>query len=447
MKENFTKIGFILSVAGGAVGLGNAWKFPTLVGQNGGFAFIILYLAITLTIGFAIFLGEILMGRLSQSDPVNAYRTLAVKNKERWKNAGFLAIGGILVLSFYLVILGWVARYVYVSFLPLPADINEAKAFFGNVVLGDIKGSLFFFFIAFILTLFVVSRGVKSGIERLNIYMMPTLFVMLLAMLLFSMSINGFGDAFKFLFYIDFSKIGMHSVLDALGLSFFTLCLGIGCILTYAASLDDDTNVITSSFYIVIINILIGIMMGLIVFTFIFEFGADPSQQGAGLVFFSLITLFAKFGIVGNILAFVFFLSLFFAGITSAISMIEPFTFYLVNEYKISRVKALSVIGVFILILSVSCIISLNPSYGHYMTFSKKSFFDILDYLTSNIMLPVGSILSAIFVGFFIPKIKVENFFKQYVKSKKVFEIWYFTLRFIAPIAIVVIMVRQMFFS
>ncbi|CZE47841.1 sodium-dependent transporter [Campylobacter geochelonis] len=443
MRENFSKIGFILSVAGGAVGLGNAWKFPTLVGANGGFAFVLLYLVITVSIGFAIFLAEIAMGKLSQKDPVNAYKNLAIKHKNLWKFAGFSMIGGILVLSFYLVILGWVIRYIFVSFSTLPVGINEAKELFGQAVSSDIYGSIFYFFCAFFLTLFVVSKGVKSGIEKLNIYMMPALFIMLLAMLFYSFFFDGFSQAFKFLFYVDFSKLDLNSLLSALGLSFFTLCLGVGCILTYSASLNDDTNPVSSSFYIVLINILIGLMMGLIVFTFVFEFGSDPKEQGVGLVFFSLISLFAKLGVAGNILAFFFFLSLFFAGITSAVSMIEPFTFYLTNEYKISRKKALSYLGVVIFILGVLCILSLSGEFANVLTFGKKSFFDILDFVSSNVMLPIGAILSAIFVGFALPKERIEGFFMPYMKSKTMFELWYFMLRFVAPIAIVVIILNQ----
>ena len=339
--------------------------------------------------------------------------------------------------------MGWVIRYIFVSLGTLPTDIDAARAMFEGYVGSDFLGSLFFFFIAFILTILVVSRGIKSGIEKLNVYAMPTLFIMLIFMLVYAATYSGFGGAFKFLFYPDFSKITFESVLIALGLSFFTLCLGVGCILTYAASLDDKTNPVTSSFYIVIINIVIGLMMGLIVFTFIFEFGGNPQEQGVGLVFFSLITLFSNLGIMGNILAFLFFVTLFFAGITSAVSMIEPFTFYLVNQYNFSRAKALSILGSVVFVLGTLCIMSININFSEVLTFGGKSFFDILDYASSNIGLPVGAIISAIFVGFALPKERVKGFFMPFMKSKKLFEIWYFMLKFVAPIAIVVIMVNQ----
>lgn len=446
MNDKFSRIGFILSVAGGAVGLGNAWKFPTLVGQNGGFAFVLLYLVLTLSIGFSIFLAEMAMGRLSGKDPVNSYKNLAPSHLKNWKYAGFTMLGGIFVLSFYLVIIGWVIRYIFISFGTLPQDIKTSGELFGNFITNDLSGNLLFYFLAFFSTLAVVSKGVKSGIEKLNVYAMPTLFILLLAMLFYSFSMDGFSKAFIFLFRPDFSKITFDVVLTALGLAFFTLCIGIGCITTYAASLGDGAKLVKSSVSIAFINILIGLMMGLIVFTFVFEFNSDPSSQGAGLVFVSLMTLFAKIGIMGNILAVVFFISLYFAGITSAVSMIEPFVFYLINEYKISRLKALVFCGVIIISLSTLCILSMHAVYGASFTFFDKSFFDILDFVSSNLMLPLGALLTAIFVGFVMDKRALYNLYKKDMGDVW-FKIWYNFLRYIAPICVIVIVAKQLFFS
>lgn len=446
MNDKFSRIGFILSVAGGAVGLGNAWKFPTLVGQNGGFAFVLLYLVLTLSIGFSIFLAEMAMGKLSGKDPVNAYKNLAPSNLQNWKYAGFTMLGGIFVLSFYLVIMGWVIRYIFVSFGSLPQNIEESGQLFESFITNDLSRNLFFYFLAFFSTLAVVSKGIKSGIEKVNVYVMPMLFILLLAMLVYSSSMSGFTQAFAFLFKPDFSKITFDVVLTALGLAFFTLCIGIGCITTYAASLQSDTNLVKSSVSIAFINILIGLMMGLIVFTFVFEFNADPSQQGAGLVFVSLMTLFSKIGLMGNFLAALFFISLFFAGITSAISMIEPFVFYLINEYKISRLKALVFCGFLIIILSTLCIFSMHAKMGASFTFFNKSFFDILDFISSNVMLPLGAFLTAIFVGFVMDKSKLYKIYSKDM-GEIGFKIWHSFLRYIAPICVLIIVVKQIFFS
>lgn len=442
MNEKFSKIGFILAVAGGAVGLGNAFKFPTLVGTSGGSAFVFLYLILTLSIGFSVFLAEMAMGRLSGKDPVNAYKNLAPKNGEKWRFAGFFMIAGIFVLAFYLVILGWVIRYTFAAFWALPGSIDEASAVFGEFISGSLTQNLFFYALAFFSTFAVVARGIKSGIEKLNIYMMPLLFVLLLIMLTYAFFMPGFSEAVRFLFTPDFSKLDFSVVLNALGLAFFTLCIGIGCITTYAANLGESTKLVKSSISIAFINILIGLMVGLIVFTFVFEFGADPSQQGVGLIFVSLNSLFAKLGIIGNILAFLFFLSLFFAGITSAVSMIEPFVFYLINSFSFSRLKAVCISALGVFVLSILAIFSVQKDFGENFSLFGKPFFDILDFVSQNLMLPLGALITTIFVGFVMKKEQIFALYKGEM-SPKIFALWLNFLRFIVPICIVIIFINQ----
>lgn len=442
MNEKFSKIGFILAVAGGAVGLGNAFKFPTLVGSSGGSAFVFLYLTLTLTIGFSVFLAEMAMGRLSGKDPVNAYKILAPKNGDKWKFAGFFMIAGIFVLAFYLIILGWVIRYIAVSFANLPSTTALAGENFENFITNSFKANLFFYLIAFLSTFAVVARGIKSGIEKLNIYMMPLLFILLLIMLIYSCFMDGFSKAAVFLFTPDFSKIDFSVVLNALGLAFFTLCIGIGCITTYAANLGESANIVKSSISIVFINILIGLMVGLIVFTFVFEFGADPGEQGVGLVFVSLTSLFAKLGFIGNVLAVLFFISLFFAGITSAISMIEPFVFYLINSYKISRLKAVIISAIGVFVLSLSALLSIQKDAEATFTFFGKSFFDILDFVSQNLMLPLGAMMTTIFVGFIMRKTDLKRLYTTEM-GEKGFTIWINFLRFVVPICIIIIFINQ----
>lgn len=441
MNSKFSKIGFILAVAGSAVGLGNAWKFPTLVGENGGSAFVLLYLILTLGVAFVIFLAELSLGKLSEKDPVNAYKTLAPAHKKAWSFAGFTMIGGILIVSFYSMVIGWILKYVYLSASGnLPLDFQASKELFNHLLTQDYSSQIICFTLIFLFVFYVVSKGVKEGIEKLNVWIMPTLFILLLIMLFYSASKDGFSLAVQFLLKPDFSKIGIESILEALGLAFFSLSLGVGTIITYSASLPDKTNFISSSLSIVFINIFIGILMGLVVFTFIFEFGANPSQQGPGLIFISLTTLFAKFGVVGFIFATIFFISLIFAGVTSAISMIEPFTFYLINTFKMSRLKALVLIGIIVYILGVSCILSFMSSTSETFSLFGKSVFDILDFLSSKLIMPIGGILTAIFTGFIIDKQKLQKLFEPYVK-KVYFELWYIFLRFVSPLAVVIIMI------
>ncbi|MSN95996.1 sodium-dependent transporter [Campylobacter sp. FMV-PI01] len=444
MNEKFSKIGFILAVAGSAVGLGNAWKFPTLVGTNGGSAFIVLYLILTFLVSFIIFLGEIAIGKISEKDPVNAYKTLAPKYKNGWKFAGVCILGAILIFSFYSVIMGWILKYVISSINYLPSDIESSKKIFQNLLSSDLGVIMFYYTICVVISFYVVSKGVKSGIERLNVWMMPALFVFLVLMLFYSMSMEGFAKSAEFMLKPNFSALNKDSVLQALGLAFFTLSLGVGTIITYAASLPDKTNLVTSSISIVFINILIGVMMGLIVFTFIFEFNADPTQQGPGLVFISLTTLFAKLGIAGHIFAVAFFVSLLFAALTSAVSMIEPSVVFLMNSYKFSRKKALLLIFIFVYIMGIGCILSYQANTASSFTFFNKPLFDLLDYFTSNLLMPISGIIVSIFVGFIMKRDSIYVLFGKYM-SKDVFAIWYFLLRFIAPAAVLYIMINQLF--
>ena len=260
-------------------------------------------------------------------------------------------------------------------------------------------------------------------------------------MLGYSFGMDGFDKAAKFLLVPDFSKIDQTAVLNALGLAFFTMCVGIGCILTYSSSLSDDTNLFTSSLYVVFANIIISVIIGLIVFTFTFEFGSEPSK-GAGLAFISLPTLFAKLGLLGNFLAFTFFISLFFAGITSVISMVEPFIFFLSKSLKFSRNKSILIVACVVYILGILCALSGTSEFKDALTFFGKSFFDLLDYLSSNIMLPLGGILFAIFVGYFMKFELLKELFVPYM-GKVVFKIWYFLIRFVAPLLVLVVLIRE----
>lgn len=443
MNNKFSKIGFVLAMAGSAVGLGNAWKFPTMVGNNGGSAFIVLYLVLTFGVAFIAFLAELSIGKLGESDAVSSLHKLAPKHKKAWSTAGFFMIGGVLIASFYMVVIGWIAKYIYLSFGSLPTTNEEAGAVFNTLLSNDVVSASLCFTLVFCAVFYIVSKGIKSGIEKLNVWMMPSLFILLVLMLFYSLTMgDGLAQAAKFLFVPDFSKITAQTVLQALGLAFFSLSMGVCTVPTYAASLPDGTNLIKSTLSIIFINILVGIMMGLIVFTFIFSYGADTTQGGPGLIFISLATLFSKLGVAGNVLAVAFFVSLLFAGITSAVSMIEPFTFYLINKFGLSRRQALSYIGAVVYVLGIVCILSYyTPTADSFAVFGKPMF-DALDYLTSNILMPFGAITFSIFVGWILKKEGLYILFSGFM-SKQGFEIWYFLLRFVTPVAIAAIMIYQ----
>ena len=443
INEKFSKIGFVLAMAGSAVGLGNAWKFPTMVGNNGGSAFIVLYLLLTFAIAFVAFLAELSIGKLGESDVVSSIYKLAPKHKKIWSLSGFFMIGAILIASFYMVVIGWILKYIYLGFSPLLADTKEAAAQFNTLLSNDLSSAIVCFSLVFLMVFFAVSKGVKSGIEKLNIWMMPGIFILHVSILFYAISIgDGFVKAAKFLFVPNFSAITPDVVLQALGLAFFSLSMGVGVIPTYAANLPEQTNLIKSTLSIIFINILIGVMMGLVVFTFIFAYGADSTASGPGLIFISLVTLFAKLGIVGNVMAIAFFVSLLFAGVTSAVSMIEPFAYYLVRKFEISRKMALVYIGIFVYILGLFCIFSYYAQTANIFSIFGKPVFDALDFLTSNIMMPIGAIIFSFFVGYKLKKESLYLLFGEFM-GKVFFEIWYFTLRYIVPIAICAIMIYQ----
>lgn len=446
INEKFSKIGFVLAMAGSAVGLGNAWKFPYMVGENGGSAFVLLYLVICFLVGVPIFMAELSIGKLSESDSVNAFRKLADKHKNLWQYVGILAMVTAAIIScYYIVIIGWVIKYFFLSFSSLPSDIESSKAIFNELITKDAGEQTICFIAAFALCFYVLSKGVKSGIEKLNVWMMPSLFIMLLIMLGYSATMDGFVASAKFLLVPDFSKISINSLLLALGLAFWTLSLGMAAIITYSASLSDDTNLSTSTISVVLINITLAIMMGLVIFTFIFEFDATPAQ-GPGLVFISLPTLFAKLGFAGNILAVAFFVALIFAGITSAISIVEPFVFFLIREYSISRKKALTIVGAGVFVVGLMCVFANIENIGDKILFFGKNFFDFLDFTASNVLLPISGILEAIFVGYFMKRKALYTLFSPYM-SDLVFNVWYFLLRFVAPICVFCVMMNSLFFT
>lgn len=445
-KEHFSKIGYVLAVAGSAVGLGAIWKFPYVVGANGGSAFVLLYILICAIVGIPVFLAELSIGKLSECDIVNSFRKLAHKNKRLWGIIGGMTmVTAAIISSYYLVIIGWVYKYLVLSFGTLPSDLDSAKSHFLDFLTHDALGQFVYYALAFFTCIFILSRGVKSGIEKMSMWMMPALFLMLMFMLFYSFSMDGFVAAAKFLLVPDFSKISLDSLFYALGLAFFTMSLGMAVIVTYSASLSDDTNLVRSTISVVVINVLVAIIAGLVIFTFIFEFGAEPSQ-GVGLVFMSLPTLFGNLGAIGNVLAVMFFVALIFAALTSAISIIEPFAFFLIREYGISRAKSLTIVGSGVFVLGIACIFANIEGVGEHYKIFGKDFFTFLDFTAEKILLPLGGIAGAIFAGYIIKKEALKTLFGPYM-SDAMFNLWYVLIRYVSPVCVFVVMVNALFFA
>ena len=439
MHKKFSKLGYILAMAGSAIGLGNAWKFPTMTGNHGGFAFIFLYFVLTILIACVAFLAEAGIGRLSGKDTPKALIELAPKGQRFWGLGGFFMITALLIASFYLVVIGWILYYACLSIGGLPASTDEASNLFDSLIKNNITSVLLCYFAVLFITFYTVSKGIKEGIEKLNFTLMPSLFVLLIVILIYSFTFNssGFSGAVSFIFTPDFSKIlDPELILAAMGLALFSLSLGVGTVSTYGASLGEDTNLFKSLLYIVGLNICMGILMGLVVFSFVQVAPGASANDGPGLIFVSLASLFGELGVVGSALGFMFFISLLFAGITSAVSMIEPAVRYFEDEKGISRIKSSAILGILVFGLGVLCVLSFyEPTKESFAIFG-KSIFDILDYATSNVLMPLGVLFFSIFAGWIMPKERFYTLFLNYAPKFAV-DIWYFILRFILPILVV----------
>ena len=439
MHKKFSKLGYILAMAGSAIGLGNAWKFPTMTGNHGGFAFIFLYFVLTILIACVAFLAEAGIGRLSGKDTPKALIELAPKGQRFWGLGGFFMITALLIASFYLVVIGWILYYACLSIGGLPASTDEAGNLFDSLIKNNLTSVLSCYFAVLFITFYTVSRGIKEGIEKLNFILMPSLFILLIVILIYSFTFNssGFSGAVTFIFTPDFSKIlDPELILAAMGLALFSLSLGVGTVSTYGASLGEDTNLFKSLLYIVGLNICMGILMGLVVFSFVQVAPGASANDGPGLIFVSLASLFGELGVVGSALGFMFFISLLFAGITSAVSMIEPAVRYFEDEKGISRIKSSTILGILVFGLGVLCVLSFyEPTKESFAIFG-KSIFDILDYATSNVLMPLGVLFFSIFAGWIMPKERFYTLFLNYAPKFAV-DIWHFILRFILPILVV----------
>ncbi|RLA72066.1 MAG: sodium-dependent transporter [Epsilonproteobacteria bacterium] len=437
----FSRIGFILAAAGSAVGLGNIWKFPYIAGENGGGAFVLIYLFTVMFIGFSIMIAEMLIGYLGRRDGVSSFETLAPSNKSLWKYGGFMGMAGLLIMTFYSVVIGWIFHYIFLALSALPASVSEAEVLFTGMLKDDISSQLIFHTIAFLLITTVLTRGIKGGIEKLNIILMPLLFVIVGGMFIYATTLDAFSQAWNFMFAPDWSKLNSDSFVTAVGHAFFTLSLGMGAILTYSASLPKKSNLVTSSLIVVALDTGIALLAGLMLFTFLYEYGAEPSA-GPGLVFISLPAVFYEMGVLGNFFAVIFFLALAFAGLTSAVSLVEPMVQYGIERFKMSRLSASVAMGLFFYLIGIIALLSNTSAYSEALTFGGKNFFDWIDFITASIMLPLGGLIMSIFVGYIIEKERVESVLKPHLGF--LFPIWYFSLRYVAPVALFIVMLNLM---
>ena len=435
----FSRLGFILAAAGSAVGLGNIWKFPYITGENGGGAFVFVYLITVLVIGFTLMISEMLIGYLGRKDSVTNFESLAPQHKSLWKYGGFMSLAGLFIMIFYSPVIGWTFHFIILSAGSLPATVDAASNHFNELVSMDIATQILYHTLVFLFVTVVVARGIKGGIERLNFFLMPVLIITMGSMFLYAMTLSGFAQAWDFMFYPDWSKLTSSSLVTAVGHAFFTLSLGMATILTYSASLPKDSNLVRSSLIVIALDTGIALVAGLTLFTFLYEYGATPSA-GPGLVFISLPAVFYEMGSIGHIFAFTFFVALASAGLTSAVSLVEPVIQYMVDRYAFSRLKASIASGLFFYIFGIVAILSISKEYGELFTFSGKNFFDWIDFITASIMLPFGGLVMSIFVGHVMQKERIAALLKTQLGA--LYPYWYFSLRYIVPFALILVMLN-----
>jgi len=437
-----TRLAFILAAAGSAVGLGNIWRFPYVVGENGGGAFVLVYLVCVLAIGLPIMMSEIMIGRRGRRSPINTMRLLSEEESgsRYWQLVGWVGvIAGFLILSFYSVIAGASLHYTTVSLQSGFSQIDgEAAAAIWSQFTASWPWMLFWHTAFMAMTVFVVARGVQRGLERLVRFLMPLLLFLLLAMVGYGIVQADFAEAFVYLFRPDFSQLSANGVLIAVGQAFFTLSLGMGAIMAYGAYLPENVSIARTAGSVVAADTVVALLAGLAIFPIVFAWGVGV-DSGPGLVFQSLPIAFGQmpFGLLFGTL---FFLLLVFAAWTSSISLMEPAVAWVVENMSMSRAAAASVVGGIIWLLGIGTVLSFN--LWSEITFVAGTVFDNVEALTQNIMLPLGGLLIAIFAGWVMSRASTSEELGMGVGLG--YKLWLFFIRFVAPLAVIVAFLHAM---
>ena len=449
-RENFgSKIGAVLAAAGSAVGLGNIWRFPIETGQNGGAAFIIVYIGCVLLLGIPIMMSEFIIGRHTHTNTAGAYRKLAPGTS--WKWVGRLGVlSGFVILSYYSVVAGWTAEYTALAITNYfdGKGANDVPAIFAKFVSNPwLSVSLMLAFM--IVTHVIVIRGVKSGIEKFAKVMMPALFVILIILAICSVMLPGASQGLEFLLKPDFSKITGSAVLSAMGQAFFSLSLGLGCLCTYASYFGNDTNIGKTALNVSIIDTFVAVMSGFIIFPAVFNAGYTLSSEdiGPSLLFITMPNVFQQaFGsmpVLSYVVSVLFYFLLVVAALTSTISMHEVVTAYVSEEFTMTRRKAATIVTIACSTVGVFCALSFGPLDG-FKLFG-MTLFDLFDYVSSNIFLPVGGMFIALFVGWYLDKKMVRDEVTNNGTLRAPYlRLIVFILRYVAPIAIGFILINQL---
>lgn len=425
--------GVLVAAVGSAVGLGNLWRFPYLVGQNGGAAFILIYLAFVVIICLPIIISEFIIGRRSRANTVKAFQILAPNTP--WSLIGVVGVlASFCIMAFYTVVGGWTLDYLFRSLIHLfsKPDISSLESQFTNLVTSPVRPILWTV-VFMIFSAFIVMSGVKKGIEKYSKIMMPVLFLMIVILMIQSFTLPGAAKGVEFLVKPDFSKINTQVVLAALGQAFFSLSLGMGCMITYGSYIPSRENLSKLSFTTAISDTLFAILAGLAIMPAVFAFGISP-QEGPGLVFIVLPRIFAQIPL-GSLFAVIFFIILFIAAITSVISLLEVITAYVTERLKMKRTIAVFLISLMVTVCASFS--SLSQGVLKEVKLFGRTIFDFFDHLSANILLPLGGLFIVLFVGWYMKKSQVyDEFTNQGTLKGTLFGAFYFIIRYVAPVAI-----------
>jgi NSS family neurotransmitter:Na+ symporter len=432
-----SKLGFVLAAAGSSIGLGNIWKFPYLTGQHGGGAFVLIYVLCIIVLGLPIMIAEIVIGRHTEKDPVGAFRIIG--GGSRWTLVGYMGVlSGFFILSYYSVVGGWTVGYLVKSVTGTVAGINDtasAEAVFTAFIKNPWEMVIYhFIFIA--LTVWIVLKGVKNGIEKWNKILLPMLFVIILILIVRGLTMEGAMRGLEFYLKPDFSKVTVFTVIEAMGQCFFSLSLGMGAMITYGSYLSKKDKTLTSSLQIAGLDTLSAFLAGLAIFPAVYAVGMTPAK-GPGLTFNILPVVFSKMA-YGNVFALLFFLLLFIAALTSAMSLLEVTVAYITDEKGWSRRKAVLGFGTLIFLLGVPSALSFNVM-ADVKIFFGLTFFDFMDKLTTIYMLPVGGLLIALCLGWKYGLHKTMHELDTDTKMEFLKEVWAVSIKYVAPVILILI--------
>ena len=439
-----TRIGVILATAGSAVGLGNVWMFPYMTGKNGGAAFILVYLGCVFLLGIPGVVAEFIIGRHAAANAARAYSRLA--NGTIWRVTGYLGvITSMIILGFYSVVAGWCLQYLYASLAgQLQGDHTFVTHYFARFSSDALRPALCAV-VFVLLTHLVVVRGVRNGIEKASNLLMPTLFVLLVIIVAAACTLPGSADGVRFLLHPDFSKMNRGMMLDALGQAFFSLSLGTACLCTYASYFSRQTRLLRSATQIALLDTAIAILAGLMIFPAAFSVGVNP-DSGPALIFITLPNVFqqAFSGVpaAGYVISVLFYFLMALAALTSTISMHEIGTAFFHEELHISRRRGAWIVTTVCCAIAILCSLSFGP-IRHACLFG-MTIFDFCSFLTAQILLPLGSMLTCLFLGWYVPKQLVrDEFTNKGTISARLFGVYLFAIRIICPIGIMAIFLHQ----